>query len=232
MASGERAWSAGGRSRATVVGAVVLVCAALVGVLMGRSSATSASGASGLPSADVVTVPPPPTSSVSSAPDSPDRLPNEEQHRLGVSDGIVPRGVTVFDGGYPAVGNLDAGLLGALRRAARDASRDEVTLYVESGWRSPKYQEQLVRQAVARYGSEAEAARWVAPPDRSAHVSGDAVDLGQRDGPAWLAKHGARYGLCRIYRNEPWHFELRPDAAIHGCPPTYADAAHDPRMQP
>ena len=39
------------------------------------------------------------------------------------------------------------------------------------------------------------------------------------------------YGLCQIYGNEPWHFELRPDAVDHGCPPTYADPTHDPRMQ-
>ena len=39
------------------------------------------------------------------------------------------------------------------------------------------------------------------------------------------------YGLCRIYGNEPWHYELRPDAVDHGCPPMYADPTHDPRMQ-
>ena len=44
-------------------------------------------------------------------------------------------------------------------------------------------------------------------------------------------RHGAEYGLCQIYGNEPWHFELRPDAIGHGCPATYADPTHDPRMQ-
>jgi LAS superfamily LD-carboxypeptidase LdcB len=88
---------------------------------------------------------------------------------------------------------------------------------VDSGWRSPAYQQHLLDEAVANYGSTAEAARWVATPETSAHVSGDAVDLGS--GPAtWLAKHGARYGLCPIYRNEPWHFELLPGAATRGCP--------------
>jgi D-alanyl-D-alanine carboxypeptidase len=38
--------------------------------------------------------------------------------------------------------------------------------------------------------------------------------------------------LCRVYRNEPWHFELRPGAVRDGCPARYADPAHDPRMQP
>ena len=39
------------------------------------------------------------------------------------------------------------------------------------------------------------------------------------------------YGLCQIYRNESWHFELRPDAIENGCPSMYADPTHDPRMQ-
>jgi hypothetical protein len=75
-----------------------------------------------------------------------------------------------------------------------------------------------------------EAARWVATPDTSAHVSGDAVDIG-RDGAAWLSEHGAVYGLCQTYGNEPWHYELRPAAVDRGCPRAYPDPTHDPRMQ-
>lgn len=132
-------------------------------------------------------------------------LPEREQRRdaPGVEDGAVPDGVTVFDDGVPAVANLRPTLLDALRRAATDAEEDGVTFYVTSGWRSPAYQEQLRREAVARYGSEKEAARWVAAPSRSAHVSGDAVDIGPANAMAWLSKHGKRYGLCLIYRNEP-----------------------------
>ena len=44
-------------------------------------------------------------------------------------------------------------------------------------------------------------------------------------------QHGADYGLCQIYGNEPWHYELRPDAVDRGCPPTYADPTQDPRTQ-
>ena len=85
-------------------------------------------------------------------------------------------------------------------------------------------------EAVSKYGSEAEAARWVATPKTSAHVSGEAVDIGPDDATEWLSGHGAAYGLCQIYGNEPWHYELRPDAIGHGCPPTYADPTHDPRL--
>ena len=128
----------------------------------------------------------------------------------------------------PGVANLDPALLGALRRAATDAADDGVEFFVDSGWRSPAYQERLLREAVSEYGSEEEAARWVATPDTSAHVSGDAVDIGPSDATAWLSEHGAEYGLCQIYGNEPWHYELRPDAIDHGCPPMYADPTHDP----
>ena len=54
---------------------------------------------------------------------------------------------------------------------------------------------------------------------------------GPADATAWLSAHGASYGLCQIYRNESWHYELRPDATSRGCPSMYADPTHDPRMQ-
>ncbi len=126
--------------------------------------------------------------------------------------------------------DLDPALLDALRRASADAAADGVELVVTSGRRSPEYQDQLLRAAVAKYGSPAEAARWVATAETSAHVSGDAVDIGPTEATAWLSAHGAEYGLCQIYRNEPWHFELRPAAVDDGCPAQYADPTEDPRM--
>ena len=127
--------------------------------------------------------------------------------------------------------NLDPDLLRALRQAATDAARDGVEIFVNSGWRSPKYQQQLLHQAVSKYGSKEKAARWVATADTSSHVSGHAVDIGPSRAMAWLSRHGAKYRLCQIYRNEPWHYELRPEAIDDGCPSMYADPAHDPRMQ-
>ena len=58
----------------------------------------------------------------------------------------------------------------------------------------------------------------MATPDTSPHVSGDAVDIGPADAAAWLSEHGAEYGLCQIYGNEPWHYELRPEAVDAGLP--------------
>ena len=155
-----------------------------------------------------------------------------EHRAFGEADGAVPDGTTVFDDEIPGVAKLDPALLGALRRAATAAADDGVEFFVDSGWRSPEYQERLLQEAITKYGSREEAARWVATPDTSAHVSGEAVDIGPSGAATWLSEHGAEYGLCRVYGNEPWHYERRPEAVDHGCPPTYSDPTHDPRMQP
>ena len=170
-----------------------------------------------------------PASSFSTSTSPFDALRGEHRGALGEAESAVPDGTTVFDE-IPGVANLDPDLLDALRQAATDAAEDGVGFFVDSGWRSPAYQDQLFREAVSKYGSEEEAARWVATAETSAHVSGDAVDVGP-DATAWLSEHGAEYGLCQIYGNEPWHYELRPDAIDQGCPPMYADPTQDPRMQ-
>jgi hypothetical protein len=187
--------------RAVAVGLVV-VTAAIVGTLVHQSASSAAPSFSG-----------------------------DHQGVLGEADGVVPDGTSVFDNHIPAVAKLDPSLRKALRLAAKRAAKDGVEFQVNSGWRSRAYQNQLLREAVSKYASEEEAARWVATADTSPHVSGDAVDLGPSHATAWLSEHGATYGLCQIYRNEPWHYELRPEATRHGCPRMYADPTYDPRMQ-
>ena len=150
---------------------------------------------------------------------------------LGEAGGEVPGGTTVFDEDVPAVAKLDPALLRAVRQAAVVAGGDGVDFSVNGGWRSAAYEDRLRRQAVAKYGSEEEAARWVATGETSAHVEGKAVDIGPAGATAWLSVHGASFGLCQIYVNEPWHYELRPEAVEHGCPAMYADPTQDPRMQ-
>ena len=192
---------------------LVVVTAAIIGTLAHQSTSSSAPSFSEVPRADH------------------DGATIEVDGAVTGADGVLPDGVTVFDDRYPGVANLDPDLLQALREAAADAADDGVEFFVDSGWRSPAYQNQLFREAVSEYGSEEEAARWVATADTSAHVSGDAVDIGHFDATAWLSEQGAEYGLCQIYSNEPWHYELRPQAIDRGCPRTYADPTHDPRMQ-
>jgi len=149
----------------------------------------------------------------------------------GEAGGELPSGTTV-DSDLPGVTGLDPEVLGALRDAAAEAEADGVSLFVTSGWRSPALQERLLDEAVAEHGSRAEAARWVATPETSAHVRGEAVDVGWWAGAEWLSEHGARHGLCQVYGNEGWHFELVPDARDAGCPRMFHDPTEDPRMQP
>ncbi|MFJ2370680.1 M15 family metallopeptidase [Microbacterium sp. NPDC087665] len=146
------------------------------------------------------------------------------------ADGVIRDGdqPSVFDTDRVAVGNLDPALLDALQRAASDAG---IPFLVNSGWRSATLQQHMMQEAVVSYGSAAEAARWVATPETSLHVSGDAVDLGPLPTLDWVVQHGSDYGLCQIYGNEPWHYELRPEAVDEGCPEMYNDPTEDPRMQ-
>ena len=216
---------------AGLLAVIAAIAAALGSQLPASSSSTTSSSSTHASPVDVLRSAPP--SQSSSTPVWPGTTSGRSRHRgaLGEADGAVPNGVSVFDDEVPAVANLDPNLLGALRRAATDAAGDAVQFHVTSGWRSPEYQDHLLREAISEYGSEEEAARWVATADTSPHVSGDAIDVGRSDATAWLSERGAKYGLCQIYRNEPWHYELRPEAIDHGCPPMYADPTHDPRMQ-
>jgi D-alanyl-D-alanine carboxypeptidase len=129
-----------------------------------------------------------------------------------------------FDVQNPVVGNLDPVLLGAVQQAATAAAADGVTMTITSGWRSVAFQQQLLAEAVVNYGSLPAALQYVQTPERSQHVLGRAVDIGGWGADQWLAINGARFGLCQIYANEMWHFELAADAAGN-CPPLLATAA-------
>ncbi|OBK28950.1 peptidase M15 [Mycobacterium asiaticum] len=140
--------------------------------------------------------------------------------------GWVPDGqeLSPFDLADPAVSRLDPTLLAAIERAARAAAVDGVTLGLTSGWRSPQFQQQLFDDAVARYGSVAVASQYVASPQVSKHVVGKAVDIGPTEADNWLLRNGTAFGLCQIYANEIWHFELASDYG-GGCPPLRPNAA-------
>ena len=113
-----------------------------------------------------------------------------------------------FDTSNPAIGQLSPDLLQAVQEAAKDAKADGVPMYVNSGWRSRDEQQRLFEEAVAEFDSEEEALRYVATPDTSAHITGDAVDIGPTDAMSWLSQHGSDYGLCQTFANEMWHYEL------------------------
>ena len=136
-----------------------------------------------------------------------------------------PAGATLFNVHRPTIGNLDPNLLDAVRAAAQDAQEGGVRLMITSGWRSRAHQQRLFTEAVSRYGSEDEARRYVSTPDTSAHVTGDAVDIGPTDADDWLIQHGADYGLCQVFANEIWHFELATTPGGR-CPDMLPDSSY------
>ena len=142
----------------------------------------------------------------------------------GADDGILVSSVSILDTGEPAITRLDPALRDAVGQASDAAAADGIAMEITSGWRSARYQQLMLDEAVTTYGSAAEASRWVASPDTSAHVSGRAVDVGPIDAQFWMMQHGARWGLCQIFANERWHYEL---ATTPGgtCPPQRMDAA-------
>ena len=222
--------------RRASIAALVFASAALVGILLGGAGLSVVPSSSAAVLGDITRQArqlAPNQARRSGARPRPDKtaLPPPPARRGGDANGAGGRGRTVVDTKRPAVANLDRELLAAFHGAAAAAAAAGVEIFVNSGWRSPEYQKQLFRAAVLKYGSERQAARWVAAPTTSSHVLGQAVDIGPARAMAWLSRHGARYGLCQIYRNEPWHFELRPQAINDGCPPMYADPTHDPRMR-
>ncbi len=139
------------------------------------------------------------------------------------ADGYLREPVTLDDSS-PAIRRLDPELRAALGKAADAAATAGVAIRITSGWRAPRLQQWLLDQAVKSYGSEQTALEWVATPDRSHHVSGAAVDVGPVGAQAWLSRYGAQWGLCQVYGNEAWHFELLTTPG-GTCPPPRANAA-------
>jgi D-alanyl-D-alanine carboxypeptidase len=141
-------------------------------------------------------------------------------------DGWIPDGQTLsaFDVSNPALAQLDPPLLNAIQDAARAAASKGVDLRITSGWRSKGFQQRLFDDAVAKYGSVDIARQFVASPDGCKHVVGQAVDVAPVDADKWLIRNGARFGLCQIYANELWHFELATDRQGN-CPPLRLNAA-------
>jgi zinc D-Ala-D-Ala carboxypeptidase len=142
----------------------------------------------------------------------------------GAEDGVLTSAVSLDVVDTPALAKLDPALLDAMRQAAEAAAADGIRFEVTSGWRSKHYQEWLLDDAVRTYGDEQTARQYVSTPDASRHVTGEAIDIGPVDAQFWLMEHGATWGLCQIYANERWHFELATDPGGQ-CPIPLTDAA-------
>ncbi|HZX07467.1 M15 family metallopeptidase [Kribbella sp.] len=133
-------------------------------------------------------------------------------------DGVLPDHTSAYDTSLPGIAKLDPALLKAVQEAETAMKADGIRMQVTTGWRSKKYQEELLEKAIRKYGSRKKALEYVAEPDQSHHITGHAVDIGPTDADYWLDRNGNRFGLCRTYTNEIWHFELvtQPGGT---CPP-------------
>ena len=105
---------------------------------------------------------------------------------------------------------LDKQLVYRFKAAQAAAAQDGQRIYIVSGFRSLSRQKTLYNQAIRKYRSKEEANKWVAPPLVSHHPWGIAIDVNYPNEPVgagWLEVHGSKFGLCRVFENEWWHFE-------------------------
>ena len=126
-----------------------------------------------------------------------------EKTELSLGAGAIPRSLI-----RPSA--IDEQLMYRFKAAQAAAKKDGQKIYIASGFRSLDRQKVLFAQAVKKYGNEVEASKWVAPPLVSHHPWGVAIDVNYPDEPVgagWLEVNGSKFGLCRIFKNEWWHFE-------------------------
>lgn len=112
-------------------------------------------------------------------------------------------------------------------------------LTITSAYRSPELQARLYQDAIKKYGSEAAARKWVAPPGRSRHNSGTAVDFADPNGgllrdanspqARWIAENAGRFGLAVPMSWEPWQVEFAGDRAGGAPAPSPQMAGQPPQ---
>jgi hypothetical protein len=96
-----------------------------------------------------------------------------------------------------------------LYKMLQEAHSSGNEIRINSGFRTPERQAELFKAAVSKYGSEAAARKWVAPPGRSNHNKGLAADLGfgSEKAKAWAHANAGKFGLYFRMGYEPWHIE-------------------------
>jgi hypothetical protein len=116
-----------------------------------------------------------------------------------------------------AITGLQPQFRDAVGQMLQDAQRQGVNLRITSAYRSPEVQARLWENALAKYGSAEAARKWVAPPGKSQHNMGTAVDFAGPGGllrdanspeAQWLRANAGRFGLDIPMDWEPWQVEL------------------------
>ncbi len=110
---------------------------------------------------------------------------------------------------------------------AQAARRDSIMLIVDSGFRSPGYQERIYRRRLQRGETIEKILRSVAPPGYSEHHTGRAVDLcpsearfAHTDTYRWLRENASRFGFTESLPEDKandgsweswhWYFQGKP----------------------
>ncbi len=135
-------------------------------------------------------------------------------------------GATKISAPENEVSDLNIKVKNRFLAAQAAARKDGINLVITSGFRTAARQDYLFKRAIQKYGSAEEASKWVLPPSKSHHPDGIALDINYPGNPGdtkWLEVNGYKYGLCRVYKNEWWHFEpvIAPGEP---CPPLVANA--------
>jgi LAS superfamily LD-carboxypeptidase LdcB len=126
-----------------------------------------------------------------------------EKTEVSLGAGAIPRSLI-------RPNQIDKQLMNRFKAAQAAAKKDGQTIYIASGFRTLSRQTTLFAQAIKKYGTAAEASKWVLPPLVSHHPWGVAIDVNYPDDPVgagWLEINGSKFGLCRVFKNEWWHFE-------------------------
>ena len=126
-----------------------------------------------------------------------------EKTEVSLGAGAIPHSLI-----RPSV--IDKQLMYRFKAAQAAAKKEGQALYIASGFRTLSRQKVLFAQAVKKYGSKKVASKWVAPPLISHHPWGVAIDVNYPNEPVgagWLEVNGSKFGLCRVFENEWWHFE-------------------------
>lgn len=144
-----------------------------------------------------------------------------DQYRKGgyiVEDISIPS-LTRMDDGAQVKGSqgLNSDFSTNLTAFINAAKADGIDLGIGSGFRSVEKQKQLWEQALKKYGSPEKARKWVAPPGKSNHNKGIAVDLSSSGvflgknkntkATQWAHANAEKYGLHFRMGWEPWHIE-------------------------
>jgi zinc D-Ala-D-Ala carboxypeptidase len=137
-----------------------------------------------------------------------------ELSQRSVISGCLKNELSLGSGGIPISNTvkyeLDQTFYNRFLAAQAVAKQEGITLTIASGFRSLERQKYLFERALIKYGNFLAAAKWVAPPEISRHPKGLAIDVNYPNdsiSAKWLEENGSKFGICRVFENEWWHFE-------------------------